>query len=97
MNFWCNKLLNCGSMLQMVVFAVKTLQEIYLAHNSCSSYSLHSHQHLGCGVSGVLFNDRRVKWVGSMSLELFRKVGAYAHSLTAVYHSDHVMNVYRIG
>ena len=33
MNFWCKtEQAACGSVLQTVVFAVKTLQEVHLAH-----------------------------------------------------------------
>ena len=40
MNFWCkNEQAACGTILQTVVFAVKTLQVVYLTHNSCSRIS----------------------------------------------------------
>ena len=68
MNFWCGtERAACGSVLQTVVFAVKTLhEEVHLAHKFMPKKFIFGtvvikimFNHLGCGVSGVLINDRR--------------------------------------
>ena len=61
--------------LQTVVFAVETLQAVYLAHKFMllKCILVIKFDYLGCGVGGVLINNRWDQWVWSMSLELFRK------------------------
>ena len=61
MNFWCkNEQAACGSALQMVVFTVKTLQVVHLAHNLSPFFGIIviKFNCLGCGVGGVSINDR---------------------------------------
>ena len=54
--------------LQTVVFAVKTLQEVYLAHALEIHFGITviKINHLGCGVGGILTSDRRAQWVWSV-------------------------------
>ena len=72
-----NKLLVAVS-YKTVVFAVKTLQAVYLSHKFMLLKFIFCIlgilvDYLGCGVGGVSINNRWEQWVWSMSLELLRK------------------------
>ena len=70
-----NKLLVVVSYKWWFFSAVETLQAVYLAykfmHLKFIFYIIVNY--LGCGVGGVLFNNRWDQWVWSMSLEPLRK------------------------
>ena len=82
--------LSCGSALQTQVFAATTLQEVYICVLGLQIRALESRyspilgivviyfNHIGCGVDGVLLDDRRIQWVWCIPWSCSGKVGAYA-------------------